>query len=657
MKNGTLKKLLALVLATTLILSLGLTTAFAEGEVPTGEAENTFVEVYATDTQDGVTVNAEVPSGQTVDVAVSEDNHTVTVDAGQGDSSHDSASVQSDSVTVEVNIDVSGEGSAHSSYVDNGVGVYVEGSTSGTAPQVTVDLNDHNVSASGSDGIVTGIYADGNNVTVTGAGEVSATVSGPDSSAVAIDTTDGATVEAKSAEAEGYEATAVRASGDGSHVEAESATATGVNTATAVDAGFRADVKVETAVAETKGDNSDSTATAIQAQCGSNVEANSATARTVNGTAQGITVIEDGASVTVGSVVAESENGDAIAITVSVSDGQELTPFVSIKEDVESSDTGILVEGGGDAKAIVEVGDTLKVAEGGTPVLLGSGVTEDNIEITVWKVEIDGQQAKEGEIVKPNADGEATDEQKAAAKAVEESIQYIIRIDPQQTDNIKSSKDKAKADEIFTITVTPPEGKKLDKIYSDTEWIFEAMPNDDGTYSVTVRAGGGMYLRAKFSDQSVDPTPTPKPEPAPAPVDPKPAPAPVDPKPQPAPAPAPEPAPVPVPVAPSVDTSTAAANDWAAATVRLVPENGAYTLTLTTGVPTMTFLRQTLEKFAKYNDRFFISTPYGSYEISLSELLNFNVRAVNFRIVITSTALDIYVNGELFQSIYVSDLT
>ena len=654
MKNRTLKKLLALVLATTLVLSLGLTAAFAEGEGPTGEAENTFVEVYANDTQDGVTVNAEVPSGQTVDVAVSEDNHTVTVDAGQGDSSHDSASVQSENVTVEVNINVSGEGSAHS--YDNGVGVYVEGSTSETAPQVTVDLNDHNVSASGSDetqGTVTGIYADGNNVTVTGAGEVSAAVSGPDGSAVAIDTSNGATVEAKSAEAEGNEATAVRAYDD-THVEAGSATATGVNTATAVDAGPRADVKVETAVAETKEDNSDSTATAIQAQCGSTVEADSATARTVNGTAQGITVIEDGASVTVGSVVAESENGDAIAISVTV--GQELTPFVTVKEDAESTNTGILVKGGGDGKAIVEVGETLKVAEGGTPVLLGSGVTEDNIEITVWKVEIDGLQANEGEIVKPNADGEATDEQKDAAKAVEESIQYIIKIDPQQTDNIKSSKDKAKANETFTITVTPPEGKKLDAVYSDTNWIFEAMLNDDGTYSVTVRAGGGMYLTAKFSDQSVDPTP--KPEPAPAPVDPKPAPAPapVDPKPQPAPAPAPEPAPVPVPVAPSVDTSTAVANDWAAATVKLTPENGAYTLTLTTRVPTMTFLRQTLEKFAKYNDTLYISTPYGSCAISLSELLNFNVKAVNFRIVITGSALEIYVNGELYQSIFVLDL-
>ena len=41
MKNGTLKKLLALVLAMTFILSLGLTAAFAEGGAQTEEAEMT----------------------------------------------------------------------------------------------------------------------------------------------------------------------------------------------------------------------------------------------------------------------------------------------------------------------------------------------------------------------------------------------------------------------------------------------------------------------------------------------------------------------------------------------------------------------------------------------------------------------------------------
>ena len=50
-------------------------------------------------------------------------------------------------------------------------------------------------------------------------------------------------------------------------------------------------------------------------------------------------------------------------------------------------------------------------------------------------------------------------------------------------------------------------------------------------------------------------------------------------------------------------------------------------------------------------------TDYGTCEISLTELLNFNEKAVNFRFVMTDTALEIYVNGELFRSIPFSDMT
>ena len=112
------------------------------------------------------------------------------------------------------------------------------------------------------------------------------------------------------------------------------------------------------------------------------------------------------------------------------------------------------------------------------------------------------------------------------------------------------------------------------------------------------------------------------------------------------------------PFEPSADTGSAAANDWAPATVKLLPENnGAYTVFLSTKVPNMTFLRQTLTNFTKYSDKLIIDTPYGVCEISLSEFLNFNEKAVNFRIVVTDTAVEVYVNGELFRSIPLSELT
>ncbi|MBQ6610651.1 MAG: hypothetical protein IJH70_09450 [Oscillospiraceae bacterium] len=465
------------------------------------------------------------------------------------------------------------------------------------------------------------------------AGSVTATA-GQYSTATAVSAAGGASVTADSAYASAFRATAVSIKNSSDQVSTVSINnetkAIGALEATAVDAGKessgnRVNVTVGSATAETVLNKDNAAATAVNAAGDKTVvTVNEEVKATSNGgTATGIKAA-DGASVTAGSVEAVNENGLAIAVSVVASDPEKPTSVI-VREDVQSSETGVQVDLVPDAKkadAVVEIGGTLKVDEGGTPVLIGSGVTEDNIAITVWKVEIDGQQAKEGEIVKP-ADENATDEQKAAAKAVEESIQYIIQIKPEQLSNIRSSKATAKANETFTVTVTPPDGKKLDAVYTDEGEKIEATLNDDGTYSVTVRVGGGMLLSAKFSDKPVDPAP----------------------------------APVPVPVPPAVDTGTAAANDWAAATVRLVPENGAYTVTLTTRVPTMTFLRQTLEKFAKYNDRLVIDTPYGSCEISLAELLNFNEKAVNFRIVVTSTALEIYVNGELFRSIPLSDLT
>ena len=93
------------------------------------------------------------------------------------------------------------------------------------------------------------------------------------------------------------------------------------------------------------------------------------------------------------------------------------------------------------------------------------------------------------------------------------------------------------------------------------------------------------------------------------------------------------------------DTGAAAAFAGGAAggDTRIV--DGKYLLTLTTRVRTMTFVRGTLERFARLNDAFLIKTPYGLCEISLSEILNFNEKAVNFRFDLTDEALEIYANN------------
>ena len=392
-------------------------------------------------------------------------------------------------------------------------------------------------------------------------------------------------------------------------VNAESVTSTSKNGyALAIKANTGTEINVAESVTAT---TEDGTATAILATHISQVDAGDVKAEAKGtGNANGIKATQN-SDVTANSLTVTSETGESIAISIIPDKGMNNMPdptTVKVKENVASSDIGVEVKQNelfDDGLAVVEIDGTLKVPDGGTPVLLGQGITENNVEITVWKVEIDGEQAKEGQIVKA-AGLNPSEEQKAAAKAVEESIQYIIQIKPEQVDNIKSSKSTAKANETFTVTVTPPDGKKLDAVYTDEGQKLEATRNADGTYSVTVRVGGGILLSATFSDKLV------------------------------------------VPHIPDL-TNTGG-------TVKLIPELNAHVLYLINKFRTMTFVRGTLEGFQKYSDKLVIHTSEGYYEISLTELLNFNLKGVNFRIVITDTALEIYVNGELFLSIPLSEL-
>lgn len=640
MKHGTFKKLLAIVLAMTVILSMGFTAVSAE--------EETLKQVKVVADDQGTTVTVSAEKGKpSVEVKENESTISVTVVA-EGDASPAVGTLPAkvNPVTVSIENDISaGEisGDPTSPDIEKRTAVFADGSSSETAPQVTVDLHDVSVGTSESAGLVYGVYAEGKNVTVTGA-DVSATVTeegNANTSAQAVFVIDGATVTAESVSATGYGATAVRvysgssakiigtakaeacesAAAIDAHngtVTADSATAVttgkkgtsstavqslnstvkvnqeatakGENgSVRAIDIKYDGSVTVGSATAEVTGKGS-----AVAAYANSSSEEiakdpkaeitinQEATAKAVNGTAEGI-IAERGGSVTAGNVTAEvtgtgnavavqargenaavtinqeatakvnigdaagiiakeggsvtagdvtaegveeavgidvsgdaevaadtvtakSEKGEAIAINVAFSGEEDTVSSVTIKGDAESSGIGVNVAGSGAGKAIVEIDGTLNVAEGGTPVCLGSDVTKDKIEITVWKVEVNGEQAKEGEIVKPCDGDETAVEQTAAAKAVEESIQYIIRIRPEQTGNIRSSREKAKANETFIVTVTPPEGQILDGVYTDEGEKIKATLNDDGTYSVTVRVGGGMYLSAKFSDKPADET-------------------------------------------------------------------------------------------------------------------------------------------------------
>ncbi|MBR4472024.1 MAG: hypothetical protein IKS55_00150 [Oscillospiraceae bacterium] len=151
----------------------------------------------------------------------------------------------------------------------------------------------------------------------------------------------------------------------------------------------------------------------------------------------------------------------------------------------------------------ITVNETLKVGAGGTPVLIGSGVTKGNLEITVWKVEVEGETSlKEGSIVKGSTD-DGNPVQTRQAEEIEQNIKYIIRIDPDQNQYLNSTK-TAHANESVMITVTVPAGKILKSVYTAEGKKMPAHDNGDGTFKFSVPVGGGVYLFADFLDE---PTP------------------------------------------------------------------------------------------------------------------------------------------------------
>ena len=338
MKHGIFKKLLSLLLAMTLILSLGLTAAFAD------ESEETISQVKVTVDETNGTVKVEdTASGE--NFVKKENDTTVSVavenKAAGGQPSQTIENAQS--VTVEVNNNVSGEGSVQKTDVPGSkVVVYVAGSDSESAPEVKVDLNknnknnvsaghadDESTTTDGTEGVIHAIYTNGQNVTVTGAGTVTATVSNASvedefqntPSAQAVVAKGGSTVNVNTVQATGYEATAVRGY-SGSEINVDTASATAVRSALAVDANDSG-TKIEVNKAEA---TSTAAATAIQAESNATVIAGSATATADNGTATAVSAKGDKTVVTVkNDVTAKALDMSNSATAVSADEGASVT--------------------------------------------------------------------------------------------------------------------------------------------------------------------------------------------------------------------------------------------------------------------------------------------------------------------------------------------
>ncbi len=362
-------RLPALLLALTLAFSLTAFPAFAE------ETRITGISISAN--EDGTQVCA---MGQNIGVETAANSITVT--GGTLTSYDANLFPEITPVTVEVNHGVSNESGVGISYNIPVIpdlslaAVYANGSDDENAPKVKVEMNSNNVSVgsvgsaetpetAGYRGIAFGIYADGQNVAVNGAGEVSAYVSmkhpgdATNISAAAIFADHGAKVNANSAHAEGYEAAAVRAYND-SKVEVGTVTAQGVNDALAVYPDSGSTITVGTATAEqVAGESQSATITAIQAGEKGKVTADKAIAKSTDGTATAVraqsSYSDKITEVTVKEeATAETVKGTAVGIDASGNVNVTAGSVTAAAKDENGTATGVRADGG----STVNVGTT-----------------------------------------------------------------------------------------------------------------------------------------------------------------------------------------------------------------------------------------------------------------------------------------------------------
>ncbi len=182
-------------------------------------------------------------------------------------------------------------------------------------------------------------------------------------------------------------------------------------------------------------------------------------------------------------------------IDIKVLDGdvQGDTYGLYLDHENENAEINVLVDGtlSGDKAAVV----------------LSNKSTVDNLTITVWELKSDDP---DNLISRRKYDSDTGDFVLTKDTEAEKAIQYIIRIDPAQTDIISASGtteyegyNVARQGDTVTMKLNIPDGYEVEAAYGDTDQAVELLQGADGNYYLVVPSGGGVMLSVKLRKKTV----------------------------------------------------------------------------------------------------------------------------------------------------------
>ena len=208
----------------------------------------------------------------------------------------------------------------------------------------------------------------------------------------------------------------------------------------------------------------------------------------------------------------EGKNGDGIHVE---EEGENGSTEVKVMGDVTGSENGIVTEANKHASVKIEVGGDVTgslsvtgekdthtdiviagtLSAGETAVKMGEDVTEDNLSLTVWKIETGAEQLVEG-----------------SENFTDDSIRYIIRVEQPEgggdlcavgtTGEVTVGGETygtAKAGETVTLYVDLGDGFRVKSAYNGDEEL--TVKGEDGNYYIIVPKGGGVLLRVELEPE------------------------------------------------------------------------------------------------------------------------------------------------------------
>lgn len=212
------------------------------------------------------------------------------------------------------------------------------------------------------------------------------------------------------------------------------------------------------------------------------------------------------------------ENGKVIEVDKKVEKSSDTR--IEVTGNVTAPETGVFLNVIND-KAKVDVIVDGTVNGESQSVLLARDTVTDNLTLTVWEVKPN----EKGNLVERMTYMEETEgnviQHYGADEALEKSIQYIIRIEPTQTNIISTAGTTdyegyhvAKEGETVTLKLNVPAGYRVVNAFNGTTEKVQLLQDANGEYYLVVPRGGGVMLSVQLAriPRPTPPDPDPDPE-------------------------------------------------------------------------------------------------------------------------------------------------